>query len=106
MIHTSFSSYITVACVAIGVAVLLLRSGQRRPLYTYAYRQPIVGTAVRTGLAAAVLVTLFVATHGHAALVRQSASAHLSVAYVLACGFGATLTVVTVAVLIFLAGRR
>ena len=105
MIHTSFSSYVTVAIIATGVTMILLLSG-RRPEYVYSYRYPIAGTSIKIGLGAAVLLTAFVATYRHAGLARAAANAHMSVAYVLTCGFVATFAVVTVAVLIFLAGRR
>jgi len=106
MIHTSFFWYVTVALVATWITMIVLLSGRERPWYYYPRPHPVVGTSVKTGLAVATLLTLFVATYGHSALARNAASAHESAAYILACGFGATFTVVTVAVLILLASRR
>lgn len=106
MIHTSFSTYVTVALIATGITAMLLLSGRRAAFYVYPYRNPIIGTSVKIGLWAASLLTGFEATYRHATLARAAANAHMSVTYILTCGFVATFAVVTVAALIFLAGRR
>jgi hypothetical protein len=106
MIHTSFFMYVTVAFIGAGLTVALFLSGRPRPWYGYPRERSIIGTSVKSGLATAILLTLAVVTHGHSALVRNAASAHMSVTHILVYGFGATFTVVTVAVLIFLAGRN
>jgi len=106
MIHTSFFTYSTVTWVAVGVAVALLLSSARRPRYgswsvSWSSSSKL-GTSAEFGLAAAMLLTLFLYTYRHAALVRSAARAHQSVEYVLASGFVATFICVSAVTLIFL----